>query len=129
MVPRIYSQNNAVRLSAKMLFLSKLRHLKKLTALVAFVSIFSFQGFSQGCPSPISVECEVNAVADAITAAEAAVVAALNCSTVTTGAYLVGEVAFVLLDLPTTYTQQYDGQEWGVFLYVVKPIIKRKIFC
>ena len=90
MVPRIYSQNNAVRLSAKMLFLSKLRHLKKLTALVAFVSIFSFQGFSQGCPSPISVECEVNAVADAITAAEAAVVAALNCSTVTTGAYLVG---------------------------------------
>ena len=34
----------------------------------------------------------------------------------------------MLLDLPTTYTQQYDGQEWGVFLYVVQPIIKRKIF-
>jgi|TARA_B110000240_G_C13455211_1_gene434272 hypothetical protein len=38
------------------------------------------------------------------------------------------EVAFVLLDLPTTYTQQYGGQEWGVFLDVVQPIIKRKIF-
>ena len=34
----------------------------------------------------------------------------------------------MLLDLPTTYTQQYGGQEWGVFLYVVQPIIKRKIF-
>ncbi len=79
MVPRIYSQNNADRLSAELLFLSKLRHLKKLTALVAFVTIFSFQGYSQ-CPGAIAVECE----SDAFAMAEAAVTAAL-CTPVTGG--------------------------------------------
>lgn len=38
MVPRMYSQNNVDRLSAKLLFLSNSRYLKKLTAFVAFVS-------------------------------------------------------------------------------------------
>ena len=86
MVPRIYSQNNAVRFSAKMLFLTKLRHLKKLTSMLAFITIFSFQGYSQ-CPLPISVDCEADAIPMAIAAVAAG---GTGCLLVTTGSYLVG---------------------------------------
>lgn len=45
-----------------------------------------------------------------------------------TGTYIVGEVVFILADVPENYTQQYGNKQWGVFVDIVQPIIKRKIF-
>ena len=42
--------------------------------------------------------------------------------------YLVGEWAWVFVDVPKTYTQQYGKQQQGGFLDIVQAIIKRKIF-
>ncbi len=42
--------------------------------------------------------------------------------------YLVGEWAWVFVDVPKTYTQQYGRQQQGGFLDIVQAIIKRKIF-
>ena len=42
--------------------------------------------------------------------------------------YLVGEWAFVNVDVPDTYTQQYGNKQSGGFLDVVQPVIRRNIF-
>jgi len=42
--------------------------------------------------------------------------------------YLVGEWAFVNVDVPDTYTQQYGNKQLGGFLDVVQPVIKKDIF-
>ncbi len=44
------------------------------------------------------------------------------------GMYIVGEYAFISVNVPETYTQQYGNQQQGFFVDVVQPIIKRKIF-
>ncbi|MBS1505997.1 MAG: hypothetical protein JSS79_05060 [Bacteroidetes bacterium] len=42
--------------------------------------------------------------------------------------YLVGEWAFVNVDVPDTYTQQYGNKQSGGFLDVVQPVIRTNIF-
>lgn len=42
--------------------------------------------------------------------------------------YLVGEWAFVNVDVPDTYTQQYGNKQSGGFLDVVQPIFRKDIF-
>jgi hypothetical protein len=42
--------------------------------------------------------------------------------------YLVGEWAFVNVDVPDTYTQQYGNRQSGGFLDVVQPVIRKNIF-
>lgn len=42
--------------------------------------------------------------------------------------YLVGEWAFVDVDVPDTYTQQYGNRQSGGFLDIVQPVIRRNIF-
>jgi hypothetical protein len=44
-----------------------------------------------------------------------------------TGTYIVGEYAFISIDVPETYTQQYGNKQQGFFLDIVQPILKRKI--
>jgi len=44
-----------------------------------------------------------------------------------TGTYIVGEVAFINVDVPVTFTQQYGTRQWGAFVDVVQPVLKRKI--
>ncbi len=44
------------------------------------------------------------------------------------GTYIVGEVVFVKVDVPSTYTQQYGDKQWGFFADIVQPIIRRKMF-
>ncbi len=51
----------------------------------------------------------------------------INSTIKKTGTYIVGEVAFVSVDVPETYTQQYGSKQWGTFLDVVQPVYKRKI--
>jgi len=51
-----------------------------------------------------------------------------NATIKRTGTYIVGEYAFVAVDIPTTYTQQYGNRQQGAFLDIVQPIVKRKIF-
>lgn len=45
-----------------------------------------------------------------------------------TGTYIVGEAAWVNVETPDTYTQQYGNKQFGVFMDVVQPIYKNKIF-
>ncbi len=44
------------------------------------------------------------------------------------GTYLFTEWAFVSVDVPDTYTQQYGSKQFGGFLDIVQPIIKKSIF-
>ncbi len=44
-----------------------------------------------------------------------------------TGTYLVGEVAFIWVDVPSTYTQQYGNKQRGAYIDIVQPVFKRKI--
>ena len=44
-----------------------------------------------------------------------------------TGTYIVGEYAFISIDVPETYTQQYGNKQQGFFLDIVQPILNRKI--
>jgi hypothetical protein len=44
-----------------------------------------------------------------------------------TGTYIVGEMVFINVDVPKTYTQQYGDKQKGYFVDVVQPILKRKI--
>lgn len=39
--------------------------------------------------------------------------------------YITGEWAWVWVDIPTTYTQQYGRQQYGGFLDIVQPIFKK----
>ena len=45
-----------------------------------------------------------------------------------TKTYLVTEWAFVTVDVPETYTQQYSKKQAGGFLDIVQPIIRKNIF-
>jgi len=45
-----------------------------------------------------------------------------------TGTYIVGEYAFISVDVPETFTQQFGNKQQGFFVDVVQPIIRRKIF-
>ncbi|MGB0390723.1 MAG: hypothetical protein ACPGD5_04090 [Salibacteraceae bacterium] len=44
-----------------------------------------------------------------------------------TGTYIVGEVVWVQVDVPSSYTQQYGNKQQGGFIDIVQPILKRKI--
>ena len=44
-----------------------------------------------------------------------------------TDTYIVGEVDFINVDVPETYTQQYGDKQWGAFVDVVQPVLKRNI--
>lgn len=44
-----------------------------------------------------------------------------------TGTSILGETAFVWVDVPETYTQQFGNRQWGWYLDVVQPVVKRKI--
>ena len=44
-----------------------------------------------------------------------------------TGTTIIGEIAFIKVDVPDTFTQQYGSNQWGAFVDVVQPVIKRKI--
>jgi hypothetical protein len=50
-----------------------------------------------------------------------------NTSLGRTGTFIVGEWAWVLLDIPDTYTQQYGNKQYGGFMDVVQPIIKKQM--
>jgi hypothetical protein len=44
-----------------------------------------------------------------------------------TNTYIVGEYAYISVDVPKTFTQQYGNKQQGFFLDVVQPILKRKV--
>lgn len=44
------------------------------------------------------------------------------------GTYIVGELSFIKVDIPDTYTQQYGEKQKGFFIDIVQPILKRKVF-
>ncbi len=44
-----------------------------------------------------------------------------------TKTYITGEVAFVFVDVPTNYTQQYGSHQWGGFIDFVQPIIRKPL--
>ncbi|MBN4085055.1 hypothetical protein JYT89_01800 [Flavobacteriaceae bacterium AH-315-B10] len=44
-----------------------------------------------------------------------------------TGTYIVGEAAFIKIDVPNTFTQQYGSKQVGFFMDVVQPILKQKV--
>lgn len=45
-----------------------------------------------------------------------------------TGTYIVGELVYTWVDVPSTYTQQFGSKQKGVFIDVVQPILKKSIF-
>ena len=51
----------------------------------------------------------------------------MNTEIRSTGTYLVGEVAFVKVDVPETFTQQFGDKQIGAFIDVVQPILRRKV--
>jgi hypothetical protein len=51
----------------------------------------------------------------------------INTTIKKTGTYIVGEVAFINVDVPETFTQQFGDKQWGAFVDVVQPILKRNI--
>ncbi len=44
------------------------------------------------------------------------------------GTYLFGEFTYVAVDVPDTYTQQYGRRQWGGFVDVVQPVLRKSIF-
>lgn len=51
-----------------------------------------------------------------------------NTTIKATGTYIVGEAAWVWVQTPDTYTQQYGNKQQGVFMDIVQPVYKHKIF-
>lgn len=49
-------------------------------------------------------------------------------TTLPTKTYITGEWAWVWVDVPETYTQQYGNKQHGGFLDIVQPILQRTIF-
>ena len=45
-----------------------------------------------------------------------------------TGTYIVGEAVLVMVDVPSTYSQQFGNKQQGAFIDVVQPVLKRKVF-
>ena len=51
-----------------------------------------------------------------------------NTTIKATGTYIVGEAAWIWAETPDTYTQQYGNKQRGVFMDIVQPVYKSKIF-
>lgn len=51
----------------------------------------------------------------------------LNTTIKKTGTYIVGEASYTMIDIPDTYTQQYGSKQWGGFIDIVQPVIRRKM--
>lgn len=51
-----------------------------------------------------------------------------NTTIKSTRTYIVGEAAWVWVETPDTYTQQYGNKQRGVFMDIVQPVYKSKIF-
>ena len=51
-----------------------------------------------------------------------------NTTIKATGTYIVGEAAWIWVETPDTYTQQYGNKQRGVFMDIVQPVYKSKIF-
>jgi len=51
----------------------------------------------------------------------------LNTTIKKTGTYIVGEASYTMIDIPDTYTQQYGSKQWGGFIDIVQPVIRREI--
>jgi len=52
----------------------------------------------------------------------------MNTTIKKTGTYIVGEAVWIMVDVPSTYTQQYGNKQQGAFLDIVQPVLKRKMF-
>ena len=52
----------------------------------------------------------------------------LNTTIQKTGTYIVGEVVWVMVDVPSTFTQQYGNKQQGAFIDIVQPVLKKEIF-
>ena len=52
----------------------------------------------------------------------------INSTIKKTGTYIVGEIVFIKVDVPETFTQQYGNRQKGFFVDVVQPVLKRKMF-
>ncbi len=52
----------------------------------------------------------------------------MNTTIKKTGTYIVGEAVWILVDVPSTYTQQFGNKQHGAFIDIVQPVLKRKIF-
>ena len=44
------------------------------------------------------------------------------------GTVLTGELAFVAVDVPPSYTRQFGSRQWGAFLDIVQPLVKGTVF-
>lgn len=44
------------------------------------------------------------------------------------GTYIVGEAAYVWVDVPETFTQQFGNKQAGFFLDIVQPVLRKKMF-
>ena len=51
----------------------------------------------------------------------------LNTTIKATGTYIVGEVVWVKVNVPSTYTQQYGNKQQGIFVDLVQPVLKREV--
>lgn len=52
----------------------------------------------------------------------------MNTTIKKTGTYIVGEAVWILVDVPSTYTQQFGNKQHGAFIDIVQPVLKRKLF-
>ena len=52
----------------------------------------------------------------------------LNTTIPRISTYIVGEWAWIKINVPETYTQQFGNRQHGGFIDIVQPILKRKIF-
>lgn len=51
----------------------------------------------------------------------------LNTTIKKTDTYIVGEIVFLNVDVPETYTQRYGNKQKGAFIDIVQPILKKEI--
>ena len=52
----------------------------------------------------------------------------LSTTIESSGTYIVGEGAYVWVDVPKTFTQQFGNKQAGFFLDVVQPVLQKKMF-
>ena len=52
----------------------------------------------------------------------------LNTTIQKTGTSIVGEMVWIMVDVPSTYTQQYGKKQRGAFVEVIQPVLNRQIF-
>jgi hypothetical protein len=41
---------------------------------------------------------------------------------------IVGEFAYTFIDVPATYSQQYGNRQWGIFIDIIQPVIRKPLF-